>query len=382
MMSSARTMTEHKSRRIAVPAPISTPKAKEGAFKGRGTGQNPSNRFESTAREPFDDGWTMDDETPRPQTMMVRDTTRSIIARNDSPDLAFDRSINPYRGCEHGCIYCFARPSHAYLGYSPGLDFETKIIFKPEAARILEKELSRPGYKPQTIVLGSNTDPYQPVERTLNLTRALLEVLARFNHPVSIITKSAGVIRDMDILGPMSAKGLADVHISITTLDPALARAMEPRAAAPARRLATIKALAEAKIPVGVLASPMIPGLNDAELEAILQESAAAGATRANSLLLRLPHELGALFTDWLQEHMPDRANHVLSLIRQSRAGQLNDSGFHTRFTGTGPYAELLTKRFNRAIRELRLSGETAKLDISQFCVPHAANAMLQMSLF
>jgi DNA repair photolyase len=352
------------------------------AWKGRGTAQNPAHRFEREHREPFDDGWDLPGETAPPKTTLIRDTSRTVIARNDSPDLSFDRSVNPYRGCEHGCIYCFARPSHAYLGLSAGLDFETQIVFKPEAPRLLEKELSRPGYKPGVIVLGSNTDPYQPVERTLSITRGLLEVLERFGHPVSIVTKSAGVLRDVDILSRMAAKNLARVYLSITTLDPALARAMEPRAAAPQRRLAAITGLAAAGIPAGVLASPMIPGLNDAELEAILEAAAKAGATSAHSLLLRLPHELGELFTDWLNTHLPERAAHVLSLIRQSRAGQLNDSSFHSRFTGTGPYAALLHQRFERAAKRLGLQGERRQLDLSQFCVPHAAREVTQLSLF
>jgi DNA repair photolyase len=350
-------------------------------LKGRGTAANPAARFERTQSEPFDDGWAPQ-ETPPPATTLIRDATRSIIARNDSPDLSFDRSVNPYRGCEHGCIYCFARPTHAYLGYSPGLDFETKIVFKPEAARLLEKEFSRAAYKPETIVLGSNTDPYQPVERTLNITRSILEVCERFNHPVSIVTKSAGILRDADILARMAAKHLACVHISITTLDPVLARAMEPRAASPARRLAALAALNQAGIPAGVLASPMIPGVNDAELESILEAAAKCGATHANTILLRLPLELADLFTDWLHEFLPDRASHVLSLIRQSRAGQLNDTGFHTRFTGAGPYAELLGKRFARAARQFGLDGERAPLDNSQFKIPSAAQRETQMSLF
>ncbi|MDE8346046.1 MAG: PA0069 family radical SAM protein [Acidocella sp.] len=352
------------------------------AVKGRGTGWNASGRFERERREPFDDGWDGADEVLRPRTELLRDASRSIIARNDSPDLSFERSINPYRGCEHGCIYCFARPTHAYLGLSAGLDFETKIVFKPEAARLLEMELSKPGYKAATIVLGSNTDPYQPVERTLSLTRSVLEVLERFGHPVSIVTKSAGVLRDVDILARMAARGLAQVHLSITTLDDALARVMEPRAAAPARRLAAISALAEARVPVGVLVSPMIPGLNDAELEGILAAAAKAGATSAHAMLLRLPHELADLFTDWLHTHVPARAAHVLSLIRQSRGGALNDGAFHSRGTGSGAYAELLGKRFELAARRLGLGSGMAALDVSQFCVPHAARAMEQMSLF
>jgi DNA repair photolyase len=355
---------------------------KRGAWKGRGTAQNPPNRFDRAQMEAFDDGWDMEEEEVRPRTTLIRDATRSIIARNDSPDLAFDRSLNPYRGCEHGCIYCFARPSHAYLGFSAGLDFETKIVFKPEAARLLEKELSRPGYKAEVIVLGSNTDPYQPVERTLSITRSLLEVLERFNHPVSIITKSAGVLRDVDILARMAAKNLAKVHVSLTTLNPVLARAMEPRAASPARRLAAISGLVQAGIPAVVMASPMIPGVNDSELESILEAAAKAGASGAHTILVRLPHELGQLFTDWLNTHMPERASHVLSLIRQSRGGRLNDPDFHARFKSTGPYAELLPKRFARAARQFGLDGDRARLDTAQFRVPRAMREVAQMSLF
>ncbi len=354
----------------------------QGNLKGRGTAHNPPIRFERESREAFDDGWENEDDAPAPQTALMRDATRSIIARNDSPDLSFDRSINPYRGCEHGCIYCFARPTHAYLGLSPGLDFETKIVFKPEAATLLEKELSKPGYLPQPIVLGSNTDPYQPVERTLKITRALLEVLERFNHPVIIVTKSAGVVRDADILLRMAAKNLVRVFISITTLDPTLARAMEPRAASPARRLAAIAALKEFNVPVGVFASPMIPGLNDAELERILESAAEAGAGTASSILLRLPHELGDLFTNWLNTHVPDRAKHVLSLIRQVRGGSLNDSKFHARFAGSGPYADLLTRRFMRAAKQFGLSTEKLALDTVWFAVPNRREKAAQLSLF
>ncbi|HEY1857329.1 PA0069 family radical SAM protein [Acidocella sp.] len=351
------------------------------AWKGRGTAQNPGCRFEREQVEAFDDGWDHTEAPERPQTSLIRDATRSIIARNDSPDLGFDRSINPYRGCEHGCIYCFARPTHAYLGLSPGLDFETKIVFKPEAARLLEAELSKPRYKPEVLALGTNTDPYQPVERTLGLTRGILEVLERFNHPVSIVTKSAGVLRDLDLLARMAAKNLARVHLSITTLDPALARTMEPRAASPARRLAAIAALQNAGIPTGVMAAPMIPGVNDAELESILEEAAQAGAVDAHMQLLRLPSELGPLFTDWLHTHLPERASHVLSLIRQSRAGRLNDPEFGSRFTGTGPLADLLHQRFARAVRQFRLDGVQKPLDTTQFRVPQAAPTT-QLSLF
>ncbi|OYV43777.1 MAG: radical SAM protein [Acidocella sp. 20-57-95] len=363
--------------------PALPPQSNPGAaIKGRGTGFNPPVRFDSAHIEAFDDGWNIPEEAAKPQTSLIRDASRSIITPNDSPDLGFDRSVNPYRGCEHGCIYCFARPSHAYLGMSPGLDFETKIIFKPEAASLLEKELSKPGYKAQPLVLGSNTDPYQPLERTLKLTGALLEVLERFNHPVIIVTKSAGVLRDIDSLSRMAAKNLVQVFISVTTLDAGLARAMEPRAASPQRRLAAIRGLAQAKIPVGIFASPMIPGLNDAELEKILEAGAAAGASSASSILLRLPHELGELFTDWLHTHMPERAAHVLSLIRQIRGGSLNDAKFHTRFAGSGPYAELLTRRFMRAAKQFGLSTQKTQLEMGLFTVPNAQPKATQLSLF
>jgi len=356
---------------------------RHGMIKGRGTAVNPPNRFESARVDAFDDGWDLPEESAaKPQTTLIRDTTRSVISRNDSPDIVFEQSVNPYRGCEHGCIYCFARPSHAYLGFSPGLDFETKIVFKPEAPRLLEKELSRPGYKPSVIVLGSNTDPYQPAERTLALTRSILEVLEKFNNPVGIVTKSAGVLRDADILSRMAARKLAKVYISVTTLDPALARAMEPRAASPARRLAAITELSAFGIPVGVMASPMIPGVNDAELESILAAAAKVGACSAHTTLVRLPHELAPLFTDWLEKHSPGRASHVLSLIRQSRAGRLNDPRFGSRFTGSGPYADMLQQRFARAVTQYGLEGGKAALDCTQFTVPRPKAAAGQMNLF
>ena len=357
-------------------------KRNQAALKGRGTALNPPNRFETASRVAFDDGWDHEETDLKPRTSLIKDATRSIITRNDSPDIQFSSSINPYRGCEHGCIYCFARPSHAYLGFSAGLDFETRIIFKPEAPRLLEKELSRPHYKPSVIVLGSNTDPYQPAERSLGLTRVILEVLERFNHPVGIITKSATVWRDHDILARMSAKGLARVHVSLTTLNPDLARAMEPRAASPKRRLETISILAASGVRTGVMASPMIPGLNDAELETILEEATQAGATSAATVLLRLPHELGDLFSDWLQNYLPERATHILSLIRQTRAGALNDAAFHNRFQGNGAYATLLAQRFQKAIKRLGLDKAEASLDLSQFRVPGRAAAHLQMNLF
>jgi DNA repair photolyase len=353
-------------------------------FAKRGTAYDPPNRFEAAHRDSFDDGWeTLAGEAAAPQTVLIKDATRSIISRNDSPDLGFDRGLNPYRGCEHGCIYCYARPTHAYLGFSPGLDFETKLIFKPDAASLLERELSRKSYVPSPIVLGSNTDPYQPVERQLKLTRAVLEVLDRFNHPVSVITKSAGVLRDADILQRMASRNLARVHLSITTLDPRLARAMEPRAASPARRLDAVAGLSSAGVPVGVLAAPMIPGLNDAELEQILEASARAGATSSNAILLRLPHEVGALFEEWLNRTMPDRAARILSLIRQTRNGALNDANFGSRFKGTGPYATLLTARFKRAARQFGLNEMPPPLDCASFARPKPpAGPVAQLSLF
>ena len=347
------------------------------ARRGRGAVSNPASRFDRQVGSPVDDGWaflTGEDEIALPPlpTHLERDSSRSAIAWNDSPDIGFDRAVNPYRGCEHGCIYCYARPSHAYLGYSPGLDFETRLTFKPDVARLLENELSKPGYVPKTLALGSNTDPYQPVERTMRLTRSVLEVLERFQHPVTIVTKSANVLADRDILGRLAAKGLVRVWLSVTTLDPALARIMEPRASTPARRLQTIAALAEAGIPAAVLAAPMIPGLNDGELEHILAAAHKAGASHAGYVLLRLPHELRDLFTAWLHEHMPGRARHVLSLIRQTRAGALNDSTFGKRFEGAGPYADLLAHRFDRAKRQLGFAGRET-LDASQFRVPGRA---------
>lgn len=338
---------------------------------GRGTMQDPPNRFEHESREAFDDGWeTGAEAAPAPETVLIRDASRSVISWNDSPDLGFDRGLNPYRGCEHGCIYCYARPTHAYLGFSPGLDFETKLIFKPEAAALLARELSRKGYQPKPIVLGSNTDPYQPVERKLRLTRGVLEVLERFGHPVSIVTKSAGVLRDADILARMAARNLARVHVSVTTLDPRLARAMEPRASTPARRLEAIAGLKAAGVPAGVLAAPMIPGLNDAELEAIIAAAAKAGASNAGAVLLRLPHELRDLFTEWLERVMPDRARHVLALIRDVRGGGLNDAKFGSRHTGTGSYAALLAQRFDRAARRCGLAGGFAPLSCEHFSRP------------
>lgn len=353
--------------------------------RGRGARTNATGRFESQVREAFDDGWTPDDVEPTQLTTTVTaEKAKVIITRNDSPDIGFSASINPYRGCEHGCIYCYARPTHAYLGHSPGIDFETKLIYKPDVAELLDKELKKPGYIARVLALGSNTDPYQPVDRTLKLTRSVLEVLDRYNHPVGIVTKSAGVLRDLDILTSMAKRNLVRVYLSITTLDAKLARTMEPRAASPARRLHAISELTRAGIPTGVLAAPMIPALNDAEMENILEAAARAGARHGRYILLRLPHELKQMFEDWLIAHYPDRARHVLSLIRETRAGNLNDSRFHQRFSGQGVYADLLLRRFTRAARQWGLSESREELDCTRFAVPEPAGVtpQAQLSLF
>ena len=342
--------------------------------KGRGAVANREGRFEKRRIEPADYGWDKGGEEeapPRLTTTVTPEKTRTILTRNDSPDIPFDRSINPYKGCEHGCVYCFARPTHSYLGLSPGLDFETKIFSKPRAAELLRQELRRPGYRCEVIALGANTDPYQPAERDLRITRGILEVLREHRHPVAIVTKSSLVLRDLDLLGPMAEKNLSAVFLSITTLDPRLARTMEPRAAAPARRIETIRALSDAGVPVGVLASPMIPGLNDQELERILEAAASAGARTAGTILLRLPHEVKEIFAEWLAEHYPLKAEHVLSLVRQTHGGKLYDSEFGTRMKGSGPYAELLRRRFDTACRRLGLAQRGGSpLDVSQFRVP------------
>ncbi len=350
----------------------------------RGATVNPPVRFDSQATSPFDDGWNSLEELaslPALRTELIKDSSRSVISWNSSPDIGFDRAVNPYRGCEHGCVYCYARPSHAYLGYSPGLDFETKLLFKPDVAELLEKELRKPGYRARTLALGSNTDPYQPVERTLRLTRAILQVLDRFNHPVSIVTKSAGVLRDLDILTGMAKRRLARVYVSVTTLDPSLARRMEPRAATPSRRLQAIAELTKAGVPTGVMTAPMIPGLNDAEMEKIIEAAARAGAKHAAYVLLRLPHELRQIFQDWLQSHFPDRARHVLSLIRETRGGGLSDARFGHRFSGQGVYADLLMSRFSRAIRQWELDEAREGLDCTSFAVPGANKAESQLTL-
>jgi DNA repair photolyase len=351
-------------------------------FKGRGALSNPHNRFDRQRLEDVDDGWYRDEPESSIATVISPDTTRSILSRNDSPDIPFDQSINPYRGCEHGCVFCYARPTHAYLGFSPGIDFETRLMFKADAAALLRKELARPGYQCRHIMLGANTDPYQPVERRLGVTRAVLEVLAETRHPVAITTRSALVERDIDLLARMAREGLASVFLSITTFDADLKRRLEPRAASSVARLATMRALADAGVPVGVMAAPMIPAVNDSELEEILERAAQAGARRAGYSLLRLPHEVKDLFREWLQQHMPDRAQHVMSLIQAARGGRDNDPDFGRRMTGTGAWAQLLADRFRLSVKRLDLrSDREVALRTDLFRPPREAAPQLELGL-
>ena len=345
--------------------------------RGRGTANNPHNRFAPTRSVAEDDGWYS--EVPASRATEVRaETAKSIITRNQSPDLPFDRSLNPYRGCEHGCIYCYARPSHAYWDMSPGLDFETKLIAKTNAVALLEQQLSKPGYVCAPINLGSNTDPYQPVERQHLLTRNSLKVLLDYRHPVTLVTKGSLILRDLDLLSELAKQRLVAVMISLTSLDDELKRILEPRAAAPAARLRAIRVLRDNQIPVGVLCAPMIPMINDMELESLLRAAKDAGAQSAGYMLLRLPREVAPLFEEWLQAHYPQRAEHVLSLIRQSRGGALYDSRFGMRFRGEGAFAELLARRFALASKRLGLNRrEDFELDCSRFCPPGGQLALL-----
>lgn len=348
---------------------------------GRGAGSNRSGRYEAFDREALDDGWGTLDEPPPPlRTTVSRDTSRNVIARNNSPDIGFDRSINPYRGCEHGCIYCFARPTHAFLGLSPGLDFESKLFVKPDAPTILERELQRKSYKCAPIAMGTNTDPYQPIERRLKTTREILKVLSRYQHPVTIVTKSNLIIRDIDILSDMAGRGLAKVALSVTSLDRMLARRMEPRAATPARRLEAIGKLAAAGIPTAVMVAPLVPGLNDPELEAILEHAAGQGAREAGYILLRLPLEVKDLWREWLDRHYPDRASRIMRHIRDARGGMDYDAQFGRRMVGRGPYAELLGRRYHLACRRLGLNERKFDLDVTRFRVPN--DAATQLALF
>ena len=348
--------------------------------KGRGAASNRSGRYERHRREVFDDGWGTIDEAPAPLRTEVRpDSSRTVITRNESPDLGFDRSINVYRGCEHGCVYCYARPTHAYLGLSPGQDFESLIFAKHDAPAQLARELARPGYQCRMIALGTNTDPYQPTERRLALTRGVLEVLDRHDHPVGIVTKSALVVRDADILSRMARRRLATVALSVTTLDRGLARTMEPRASTPAKRLEAMRMLGEAGVPVGVMVAPVVPGLTDHEMESILEAASAAGAGRAGYVVLRLPREVRELFLEWLAVHAPNKAARVVSLLQGMRGGALNDPRFGSRMTGAGPYAALLAGRFAAATRRLGLERRGPRLDTEQFRAPSRQPAQLAL---
>ncbi|MEH6719794.1 MAG: PA0069 family radical SAM protein [Aurantimonas endophytica] len=347
--------------------------------RGRGAGINPSGRYEPFARVAFDDGWNSLEELPPFKTEVQVESPKTIITRNSSPDISFDRSINPYRGCEHGCVYCFARPTHAYMGMSPGLDFESKLFAKPNAAELLERELSKPGYEVRSIAIGTNTDPYQPVEKTWRIMREVLEVLEAANHPVGIVTKSALVTRDIDILSRMAAKGLAKVALSVTTLDRSLARTMEPRAATPGKRLEAVKALTEAGIPAMVMMAPIIPGLTDSEIERVLDSAQSAGAREVGYVLLRLPLEVSPLFKEWLLRHYPNRYRHVLSLLRSMRDGKDYDAEWGKRMRGTGPYAFQIRRRFEMTARRLGLNEERTKLRCDLFTPPRGTGVQLAL---
>jgi len=335
--------------------------------RGRGTLSNASGRYEPTARIAFDDGWRSIEELPAFETTVTEERARKILTRNDSPDIGFDRSVNPYRGCEHGCVYCFARPTHANMGLSAGLDFESKLFVKPDAPELLEREISAPNYSPRVIAIGTNTDPYQPIERKYEVMRGILEVLDRAGHPVGIVTKSALVTRDIDILARMARRNLVKVALSVTSLDPKLARVMEPRAAAPARRLEAVRQLAEAGIPASVMVAPVIPAINDAEIERILDAAVAAGAREAGYVLLRLPLEVRDLFREWLMANFPDRYRHVFKLIRDTRGGKDYDAKWGERMTGTGPIAWMIGRRFEAACERLGLNRRKLKLTTEHF---------------
>lgn len=350
--------------------------------KGRGAVTNRSGRFEPTTRDRTDDGWTPEEDvlSPRPATVLGVDAARKIITRNDSPDVPFDRSINPYRGCEHGCVYCFARPTHAYLGLSPGMDFETRLFWKPNGPDLLRTELAKPSYRCAPIAFGTNTDPYQPLERETEATRALLTMLAECRHPFTIVTKNAMVTRDLDIIAPAARENRARVTLSITTLDRRLANKMEPRASTPDKRLDAIKRLADAGVEVGILVAPIIPAVNDHEIEAILERCEAAGASQAGYVMLRLPLEIKDLVREWLDAHVPDRADRVLSLVRQTRGGVLYQAEFGTRMKGTGPYADMIANRFRLARKRHGLDQRRLDMDCAAFTPPRKPSA--QMDLF
>jgi DNA repair photolyase len=347
--------------------------------RGRGAVTNPSGRFEPHAKVAFDDGWQSLEELPPFKTHVTEERARKIITRNESPDIGFDRSINPYRGCEHGCIYCFARPTHAYQGLSPGLDFESRLFVKPDAPALLARELSEPSYRPRMIAMGTNTDPYQPIEKKWQVTRRILEVLRDAGHPVGIVTKSALVLRDIDILSEMAKNNLAKVAVSITTLDHKLARAMEPRAATPQRRLATLRALSNAGIPTAVMVAPIIPAINDSEIERILDAATAAGVEGAGYVMLRMPLEIKDLFREWLREHFPDKEKHVISLVRDLHGGKDYDSTWGKRQTGAGPYVWSIGRRFELACERLGLNKKRSKLTTAHFHPPAANRRQLDL---
>lgn len=381
-------MTRHQPhhRETDVPPPTALPEGGEDLRidaerrRGRAAALNMPGRFETEAREITDDGWGSADDLPPFKTEVQVEAARKIITRNDSPDIAFDRSINPYRGCEHGCIYCFARPTHAYMGMSAGLDFETKLFAKPNAAELLAREISAPGYKVKTIAIGTNTDPYQPIERRMRIMREILEVLQRARHPVGIVTKSALVIRDIDILSEMAKEGLAKVALSVTTLDRKLARAMEPRAATPSRRLEAIAALTQAGIPTSVMVAPIIPALNDHEIERILDAAHAQGACEAGYILVRLPHEVSPLFRDWLLRNYPDRYRRVMSVLQTMRGGKDYNAEWGKRMHGDGPYAWQLGRRFELAANRLGFNKRRKRLRTDLFVPP--LKGAVQLSLF
>ena len=351
-------------------------------LKGRGSLSNPAGRFDRTGIEAVDDGWVQEEAPESVATSVQADRAKGVISTNDSPDIGFEQSINPYRGCEHGCIYCYARPSHAYMGLSPGLDFETKLFYKHDAAKVLEQELSHPRYVCKPIMLGANTDPYQPIERRLQVTRSILMVLAKCRHPVSIVTKGVLVARDVDLLAQLASENLTSVVVSLTTLDAEVKRTLEPRAASPQARLKVIRQLVAAGVPTGVLVAPVVPAITDHEMERILEAAKEAGASAASYVLLRLPYEVKDLFREWLAEHYPQRASHVMSLVRDARGGRDNDPNFGTRMRGTGAYAELLRTRFKLATRRLGLdSPRNVALNRALFRPPGPAGAQLQLEL-
>lgn len=349
-------------------------------IRGRGTASKVDPRYLDRQYEPFDDGWDCNEEEAPIRTTVTVEKPRTVISRNRSPDVPFDQSLNPYRGCEHGCIYCYARPTHAYLDLSPGLDFETKLFVKPDAPRLLRQELGKKNYRCSPLALGTNTDPYQPVERKWRVTRGVIEVLREANHPLSIVTKSSLVERDRDLLAPMAERNLVQVYVSVTSLDQNLTKRLEPRSAAPDRRLQTLAELHSAGIPVGVLFAPVIPFLNDAEMEAVLERAAEAGVESAGYVMLRLPHEIKDLFRDWLQQHEPGKADHVMNMINEMRGGKDNDPRFHSRMRGSGNYAELIRLRFEKACRRLGLNRKRRVLDTSLFIPPRSPSP--QQDLF